>query len=74
MTAGWFDQDWVQWFLLPGLCALGVASGAWIGDRRRTRRSDPDAIGFMPWTSLFVFACFAACVLLMLAANGWRGG
>ena len=37
--ADWFDQDWVQWFLLPGLTALGLALLAWRGDRRRMRRS-----------------------------------
>lgn len=74
MALDGFDQDWVWWYLVPGLCALLVAVVAWAGDRRRARRSDPDAVGFMPWTNLFVIALFAACVLLMLAANGWRSG
>lgn len=74
MPADWLDHDWVRWFLLPGLVALLLAGTAWLGDRRRMRRSNPDAVGFMPWTNLFVISLFAACVLLMLAANGWRGG
>ena len=54
--------------------ALLLAVIAWLGDRRRMRRSDPDAVGFMPWTGVFFWALLAACVLLGLAAKDWVSG
>ena len=57
-----------------GLAALVLAVAAWLGDRRRIRRRDPDAVGFMPWTGLFFFALFAACILLGLAIRDWIAG
>lgn len=65
------DQDWFEWLLLPGLGLLAVAVIAWRGDRRRMRRSDPDDVGFMPWTSVFFFALFGALILLGLALKAW---
>lgn len=47
---------------------------AWAADRRRMRRSDPDKVGFMPWTGLFFRALLAACSLLGLAAKVWLIG
>ncbi|HVR91480.1 MAG TPA: hypothetical protein VHG29_10360 [Novosphingobium sp.] len=67
----WFQQDWVSYLLLPGALAAGLAIFAWFGDRRRMRRSDPDAVGLMPWTNLFFWALFAAVALLGLAARSW---
>lgn len=52
-----------------GAIALALAAVAWRGDHRRMRRSDPDAIGFIPWTGVFFWAFLAACVLLALAAK-----
>ena len=57
-----------------GLVAAALAFVAWLGDRRRMRRVHPDAVGFMPWTGVFFFALFAACVLLGLAAREWLAG
>jgi len=54
--------------------AAGLALVAWLGDRRRIRRTNPDAVGFMPWTSVFFFALFAACVLTGLAVRQWIVG
>lgn len=54
--------------------AIAVALAAWLADRRRMRRSDPDAVGFMPWTSVFFWAMFAAVLLLGLAAREWIAG
>lgn len=71
--AEWLDHQWVQLFLLPGLGAAGLALVARWGERRRMRRSDPDAVGFMPWRTVAFFSLFAACVLLGLALRAaWQ--
>ncbi len=56
--------------------ALSVALAvlAWWADRRRMRRSDPDAVGFMPWTTIFLVALLAACMFIGLAAREWLAG
>lgn len=63
-------DDWQQ-MMLYGAVAATLALGAWIGDRRRMRRSNPDAVGFMPWTAIFFLAMFAACITLGLAVRAW---
>ena len=67
------DDVPVELLSLAGL-ALATALAAWIGDRRRMRRSDPDAVGFMPWTSVFFWSALAALVLLALAGKAWVTG
>jgi hypothetical protein len=57
--------------LALGLAAAGLAALAWVGDRRRMRRSDLDAVGFMPWTPIFFAALIVACVALGLAGRAW---
>jgi hypothetical protein len=57
--------------LTAGLAAALTAGVAWLGDHRRARRRDPDAVGFMPWTPIFLLATVLACVLLGLAARSW---
>ena len=59
--------------LLAALGAMAVALAiiAWLADRRRMRRSDPDAVGFLPWRDVFFWALLAACILLGLAAKEW---
>lgn len=54
-----------------GLCAALLAATARWADLRRLRRSDPDAVGFMPWTGIFFIALFVACVKLGVAARAW---
>ena len=66
-------EDWPV-TLLPGIIAATVAALAWLGDLRRSRRKHLDAVGFMPWTSVFFWAVLAACVLLGLAARDWAAG
>lgn len=51
-----------------------LALAARLGDRRRMRRSNPDDVGFMPWTGLFFWAMLSACVLLGLATRAWLAG
>ena len=55
MNWDWLDADWLPWAELA-VGAIAVAIIAWWGERRRMRRSNPDAVGFMPWASVFVLA------------------
>ncbi|MCE2842637.1 MAG: hypothetical protein ACK44O_07540 [Novosphingobium sp.] len=63
MNWDWLYTDWAPWAELAGSAAL-IAVVAWWGERRRMRRSDPDAVGFMPWGTVFVLALF----VLLIAA------
>lgn len=60
--------------LLPGLVAAVLAAFAWWRDRRRIRRKDLDAVGFMPWMTIYFWSLFAGCILLGLAARTWAVG
>lgn len=51
--------------------AILLAMIAWWADRRRLRRSDPDAVGFMPWTTIYFLAMMIGCVALGVAARDW---
>jgi len=59
---------------MAGGALLLLAVGAWLGERRRARRSAVDAVGCMPWTTLSVLAFFGAAVLLAMAGVGWLKG
>lgn len=72
--ADWLDTDWIVWFLLPAIGAAAVALFAWQADRRRTRRSDPDAVGWVAWRDLAFWSTFAAVLLLGAAARAWLRG
>ena len=63
-----FDLDT---YVAAGVVALAVAVLAWFADRRCMRRSDPDAVGFMPWTAVFFWALLAVIALAGLAARAW---
>lgn len=60
--------------LLAAATAVAIAVIAWLADRRRMRRTDPDAVGFMPWTTLYFWAAFVAVILLAVGAKAWFGG
>ena len=49
--------------------ALLVAVIAGIGEARRKRRRDMDAVGFVPWTLVQVLAILTALVLASLALH-----
>lgn len=57
-----------------GIAAALIAALAWWGDRRRLRRSNLDAVGWMPWTPVFFAALLVAVVALGLAARAWLAG
>lgn len=57
-----------------GAVAATLALAASLADRRRVRRQDLDAVGFMPWTAIFILALFTACVTLGLAVRLWFSG
>lgn len=62
---------------LIGLCGgvlLIVAAVATLADRRRTRRARIEAVGWMPWTAIYLLAAFAGIILLTLALKGWIAG
>ena len=53
------------WELAAGAITLAIVAG--YADRRRARRTDPDRVGFMPWTLITVMAVLAALVLTAFA-------
>lgn len=61
------------WTWIGGAAVL-IAAIATVADRRRMRRTDPDAVGFMPWTALFFVSLVVACVAIGLAAREWVAG
>jgi hypothetical protein len=70
MLADWWDHEWVR-TLAPGLGLALLAIMAWRGDRRRMRRSNPDAVGLLPWRDIAFWASVLALLLLGLAAREW---
>ena len=54
--------------------AIALSLAGWLGDRRRMRRSNPDAVGWVPWTSVSFWAMATALVCLVLAAQAWMRG
>jgi hypothetical protein len=54
-----------------GAAATLLAALAWLGDWRRQRRKNADAVGWVPWVGLFFLAVFAALVLLALGIREW---
>jgi hypothetical protein len=62
------DATWVG---LIGAVLITVAYAAWLGERRRKRRKEPDAVGWVPWTTVSFVTFFCGAILLSLAVKGW---
>ena len=59
---------------LGGGALLLVALVAFVGERRRSKRKQIDAVGWMPWTTVSVACFFVGTILLAMAGSGWLGG
>jgi len=59
---------------VAGGALLLVAAWAIFAERRRTRRANIDAVGWVPWTNVFFLSFFAGVILLSLAVKGWSAG
>lgn len=66
----WFALIW-QYHATAGVLALLLAAYAVWAERRRLRRTNLDAVGFMPWTVVYLVSFLAAIVLMGLAAREW---
>ncbi|WP_066552156.1 hypothetical protein [Croceicoccus bisphenolivorans] len=65
-----FDSNAAFWAALAGT-ALAIAAIALLGDFRRARRAQADAVGCMPWTPIFLTALFAAGIAGFFALMAW---
>lgn len=66
----WFARIW-EFHATVGAFALTIAMIAVWADRRRLRRTNLDAVGFMPWTVIYLVAFLTAVLLVGLAAREW---
>ena len=57
-------QDYL-WWIVGALLALAVISG--LGEYRRRKRRDFDAVGFMPWAMVQVLSLIGALAVTILA-------
>ena len=55
-----------------GLLILALVAG--IAERRRSRRKSIDAVGWVPWLTVFFLAFFPGVILMVLAVKGWLAG
>jgi hypothetical protein len=56
---------------LWGGALLLLSLVAMFGDMRRRRRTDINAVGWVPWRDLAAVSAFAGVVLLAMAASAW---
>jgi hypothetical protein len=56
-----------HWYFAAGTIAALVLVIAAVAERRRVRRRDLDATGWVPWQGVQVGAFFALIVILILA-------
>ena len=68
-----FASDATLLGLAAGVLLL-VAAYAGFAERRRVRRKAIDAVGWVPWLTVFFLAFFPGVILLALAVKGWLAG
>ncbi len=68
-----FASDATLAAIAGGLLLLLAVYSA-VAERRRLRRTRIDAVGFMPWTTVFFLAFFPGVTLLTLGVMGWIQG
>ena len=68
-----FASD-ATWLGLWGGALLVFAALGILAYRRRIRRKHIDAVGWVPWTTLFFVAFFCGVCLLAVAVMGWIRG
>ena len=61
-------------YVLAGACLLVLSALAAMGDRRRARRKNPDAVGIMPWRDIGALSLFAGLILCGFGVVGWIRG
>jgi len=59
---------------LAGGALLALAAFALVSETRRQRRKRIDAVGWVPWTALFIASAVSGVGLLTVAMRGWLGG
>ena len=60
------------WQILS-LVGIAVAAIAGVADHRRMKRNDFDRVGFMPWTTVQMFALFGAAIAGFIALKQLTG-
>ena len=67
-----FASDAVWLAIWGGVCLL-LALLAMLAEHRRNKRKALDAVGWVPWTTVFVLLAFLGAGLLTLAVKGLFG-
>jgi ABC-type amino acid transport system permease subunit len=68
-----FASDATLLGLIAGTLLL-IAAVAAFAERRRVRRKAIDAVGCVPWLTVFFLAFFPGVILMVLAIKGWITG
>ncbi|MXP25863.1 hypothetical protein GRI39_07385 [Altererythrobacter indicus] len=67
-----FASDAV-WLAIWGSVCLFLALLAMLAEHRRNKRKSIDAVGWVPWTTVFVLLAFLGAGLLTLSAKALFG-
>jgi hypothetical protein len=60
----------LQFWTLVSMCTAFIVVISSFADWKRTRRHDINAVGFMPWTAITLFAVLASVISAALALKG----